>query len=222
MPGKTVPGHAAFFSRHEIMPFMKASVKTFQNTTTYTRAHRLLHWLIAFTFLFILLTVWLRMDWMNKDHIGKIVAAGLEGQNVHISAETAVAIGKSIRKPMWDMHVYAGYFLIALYLIRLLVMKIEGPVFSNPFSKGITSTERLKSAIYLVFYICLGASLLTGAYIKLAGKAYPGIYAVMKSVHVQSLYYALTFVVLHLGGLVLAELGNGKGIISRMIHGGRS
>lgn len=199
---------------------MKASVKTSGNTS-YTRAHRLLHWLIAFTFLFILLTVWLRMDWMNKDHIGKIITAGLEAQDVHISAQTAAAIGKSVRKPMWDMHVYAGYLLIALYLVRLLVMKMEGPVFSNPFSRGISAAERFKSAIYLVFYICLGASLLTGAYIKLAGKTYPGIYAVMKGVHVQSLYYALAFVLLHLGGLVLAELGSGKGIISRMVHGGR-
>lgn len=122
---------------------------------------------------------------------------------------------------MWALHIYAGYLLFALYVIRLAVMRIEGPVFSNPFSSNITQKERLKSAIYLIFYICLGLSLLTGAYIELAGKIYPGIYEVMKGIHVQSLYYSLGFIFLHLMGLILAEMGNDKGIISRMIHGGR-
>ena len=47
---------------------MNTSARPFRNTS-YTKAHRILHWLIAFTFLFILLTVWLRMDWMNKNGI---------------------------------------------------------------------------------------------------------------------------------------------------------
>jgi len=187
---------------------------------SYTKAHRILHWLIAFTFLFLLLTVWLRMDWMNKNNIGRIVTAGLEKQHIQLPEDVAANIGRAVRKPMWDTHIYAGYVLLLLYVVRLVVMRVEGPVFSNPFSRKITGAERFRSAVYLVFYLCLGASLITGAYIEVIGKINPGVYKVMKVVHVQSLYYSLAFIFLHLGGLVLAELGARRGIISRMIHGG--
>ncbi len=197
---------------------MNSSAGSLRNIA-YTKAHRILHWLIAFTFLFILLTVWLRMDWMNKNNIGKIVAASLEKQHIQLSDEVAANIGRSVRKPMWDTHIYAGYVLLFLYVIRLVVMRIEGPVFSNPFSRRITNKERFRSAVYLIFYICLGTSLLTGIYIELIGKTNPAVYKVMKTIHVQSLYYSLAFIFLHLAGLVLAELGTEKGIISRMIHG---
>lgn len=199
---------------------MHTSTRVLHNVA-YTRAHRILHWLIAFTFLYILLTVWLRMEWMNKNKIGEIVAAGMEKQDIQLPDEAAANIGRAVRKPMWDTHIYAGYVLLLLYAVRLAVMRIEGPVFSNPFSAKISGKERFKSAIYLVFYICLGVSLLTGAYIELIGKINPAVYKVMKTIHVQSLYYSLAFIFLHLTGLVLAELGTEKGIISRMIHGRR-
>jgi cytochrome b561 len=199
---------------------MNTSARPFRNTS-YTKAHRILHWLIAFTFLFILLTVWLRMDWMNKNNIAQIMVKGLEKQDIHLSDEVAANIGRAVRKPMWDTHIYAGYVLLLLYVVRLAVMRIEGPVFSNPFSRKISARERFKSAVYLVFYICLGASLFTGAYIELIGKVNPVIYKAMKTIHIQSLYYSLAFIFLHLTGLVLAESGADKGIISRMIHGGR-
>lgn len=161
------------------------------------------------------------MNWMNKDHTAEIASASLAARGIHLSHEDAIAIGRAVRKPMWEMHVYAGYILMALYIIRLVVMKMEGPVFSNPFSKRITRAERFKSIVYLVFYICLGASLLTGVYINLVGKIYPAVYSVVKAIHVQALYYALTFIFLHIAGLVASELGAGQGIISRMIHGKR-
>jgi cytochrome b561 len=188
---------------------------------SFTRAHRILHWLIAFTFLFMLLTVWLRLGWMNKTHVGNIIASSLAARHIQLSQEDALAIGKDIRRPMWNMHIYAGYFLIALYCIRMLVMRLEGAVFCNPFSKNISTSERFRSGIYLVFYICLATSLLTGSYIVLINKTYPSVYAVVKGIHVQSLYYALAFVLVHIVGLVLGELGTSRGIISRMIHGKR-
>ncbi|HRP57503.1 cytochrome b/b6 domain-containing protein [Agriterribacter sp.] len=199
---------------------MSTSAGSFHNVA-YTRTHRILHWLIAFTFLYMLLTAWLRMNWMNKNVIGEIVTASLKTQNVHLSDKIAANIGRAVRRPMWNTHIYAGYVLLLLYVVRLVVMRIEGTVFSNPFSRQISKKERFRSAVYLVFYICLGTSLLTGIYIELIGKVYPAVYNAMKAVHVQSLYYSVIFIFLHLGGLVLAELGADRGIISRMIHGKR-
>ena len=185
---------------------------------TFTLAHRVLHWLIAFTFLFILLTVFLRTNWLNKNHTADIIMTHAAKMKLSISREQAVQIGKEIRRPMWDWHIYAGYFLIGLYVIRLVVMKIQSPVFANPFIKNLSYKERVKGAIYLSFYVLLGVTLLSGAFVELGGQ-WKSARQVMKTIHVQSLYFALVFIILHLVGLVIAELMNEKGIVSKMIHG---
>ena len=41
----------------------------------------------------------------------------------------------------------------------------------------------------------------------------------LESVHVQSLYYVILFIVLHMIGIVVAEVSDEKGIVSKMIHG---
>ena len=84
----------------------------------------------------------------------------------------------------------------------------------------ISGKERFKSAIYLVFYVCRVPRCLRSIY-RNDRKNKSAVYKVMKTIHIQPLYYSLSFIFLHLAGLVLAELGPEKGIISRMIHGRR-
>ena len=186
---------------------------------SFTRANRILHWLIASTFLFILLTVFLRMYWLNRDDTADIILATLTPMDVHLSRDQAVKIGKAIRAPMWDWHIYAGYFLIGLYIIRLVVMKVQGALFANPFIKNLSSKERFKSAVYLSFYLLLGVTLISGGFIELGDRQWKTSRNVMKTIHVLSLYFALAFITLHFVGLVLAELTSEKGIVSKMIHG---
>jgi cytochrome b561 len=186
---------------------------------TYSRALRIVHWLIAGVFLFIMLTIFLRQNWMNKDHIGMILRSELLKRNIELSGKEASLIGKSIRAPMWQWHTVAGYILLGLYLIRMIVLKVEGATFENPFKAGITGKDRLKSTIYLLFYLCFATSLLTGILIVWA-KQWHDLHKIAVRIHILSMYYAVAFVVLHLEGLAFAELGKNKGIISRMIHGG--
>jgi len=186
---------------------------------TYTRTHRILHWLIAGVFLFILLTVVLRQNWMNKDQISDIVLAKLSEKGMHLSEADAVKIGKAVRYPMWRWHVWAGYVLIGLYLIRMIVFRLQGATFKSPFKKHLITKERFKSVIYVLFYSCFGTTLLTGMVIVWLPRSWQQLHHIAKVIHIQSLYYAVTFIVLHLGGLVIGELGKDKGIISRMIHG---
>jgi cytochrome b561 len=185
---------------------------------TYTRAHRVLHWLIAFTFLFILLTVFLRTGWLNKDHTADIILSHAAKMNLSISREQAVQIGREIRRPMWNWHVYAGYFMVVLYVIRLVVMKMQDPVFANPFIKNLSIKERSKGAVYLAFYLILGITLLSGTFVELGGQ-WKAARQVMKTIHVQALYFALAFIIVHFVGLVFAELTNERGVVSKMIHG---
>jgi cytochrome b561 len=85
----------------------------------YTLAFRIMHWSIAFTMLFILLTILLRLGWMNKFHVADIAGAYLTDQGVTLSQDQLILLAKKIRKPMWDWHVYAGYVLMGLYVIRM-------------------------------------------------------------------------------------------------------
>lgn len=148
-----------------------------------------------------------------------MIQQGLSKSGRQLGAADAIKIGKSIRAPMWQWHVYAGYALLILYLLRIVLMKIQGTVFYSPFKTGISCKERTKSIIYVLFYLCFGLSLLTGLLLVWGSKDWPQVHKIAKLIHVQALYYAVTFVVLHIGGLVLAELGRDRGIISRMVHG---
>ena len=43
----------------------------------------------------------------------------------------------------------------------------------------------------------------------------------MEQIHVLSIYYLLSFIILHLGGIFIAELTNQKGLISKMVSGSK-
>ena len=156
---------------------------------------------------------------MNKDQVGQILADKLLEHGVQLSQKDASMIGKAVRYPMWKFHAWAGYILVVLYIARMILFKVQGAVFSSPFKKGLSFKDRSKAIIYTVFYICLGITLFTGLVLVWGPKKNRELHHFMQDVHIQSLYYSVAFIILHLGGLVLAELGSDKGIISRMIHG---
>jgi cytochrome b len=88
--------------------------------------------------------------------------------------------------------------------------------FSNPFNKQLTLKEKFQYGVYLIFYGCVAISLITGLIIELGPK---NLKKSMEEIHVLSIYYLLGFIVIHLGGVLLAELTNQQGIISKMISG---
>ena len=178
--------------------------------------HRLLHWAIAFTMFFLLLTVFLRLTWLEKNNVAAILQENLKLLQLNISQEDALKIAKKIRKPMWDWHIYSGYLLIALYLLRMITIFKAGILFPNPLTKNQTPKQKLQGWTYIIFYFLMGVSLLTGLLIVKG----PGTWKEpLESVHVQSVYYAVLFIIMHMVGLVIAELTDQKGIVSKMIHG---
>lgn len=49
----------------------------------YSKVYRVMHWLIALSMLFLLLTVFLRLGWMNKVHIADIIKQYLATTNLN-------------------------------------------------------------------------------------------------------------------------------------------
>ncbi|MCL9770814.1 cytochrome b/b6 domain-containing protein [Flavobacterium sp. HXWNR69] len=187
-------------------------------TRNYSKVYRILHWLIAFSFILLLVTIFLRKTWMEKNHVAEIIQAFLADKGyAALPEDDAILLAKKIRKPMWDWHIYLGYVLTGLYCIRLAVPFFGEMKFASPFKAGLDAKTKFQYWVYLIFYVCTAISLITGLIIELGPKEYK---KPMEEIHELSLYYLLGFMILHFGGILIAELTSDKGLVSRIINGG--
>lgn len=188
-------------------------------TRNYSKVYRILHWLIAFSFILLLLTIFLRKTWMEKNHVAEIIQTFLADKGyTALPEDDAILLAKKIRKPMWDWHIYLGYVLTGLYCIRLAVPFFGEMKFSSPFKAGLDMKTKFQFWVYLVFYACTAVSLITGLIIEFGPKDYK---KPMEEIHELSLYYLLGFMILHFGGVLIAELTSDKGLVSRIISGSK-
>lgn len=186
-------------------------------TRNYSKTYRILHWLIAFAFLLLLITIFLRKTWMEKNHVAEIIQTFLKDNGyAALPQDEAISLAKKIRKPMWEWHIYLGYFLTGLYCIRLAVPFFGKMKFSSPFKEGLNTKTKFQFWVYLVFYTCTAVSLITGLIIEFGPKVYK---KTMEEIHELSLYYLLSFMILHFAGILIAEFTSDKGLISRIISG---
>ena len=184
----------------------------------YSKTYRILHWLLAITFLLLLFTIFLRLTWLNKYNVSEIIMNYLSSNDIVLNKDQAIILAKKIREPMWNWHIYLGYFLTFLFSIRFIIpfwgeMKIQ-----NPLDNSLSGKEKLQRWIYILFYIFVVISLVTGLLIELGPKS---IKHTMESVHVLSIYYLIGYIVLHIGGVLLAEFTDRKGILSRIVSGSK-
>lgn len=175
-----------------------------------------MHWAIAFCMLALLLTIFLRLTWMNKNNVAEIIKNYLATTNQSLTDDQMILLAKKIRRPMWDWHIYLGYALVGLYSLRLALPFFGQMKFTNPFSAGFSAKQKFQYGVYVVFYVCVAISLITGLIIELGPKDLKGQ---MEEIHELSIYYLLGFIVLHLGGVIMAELTNEQGLVSRIISG---
>lgn len=188
-------------------------------TRNYSKVYRILHWLIAFSFILLLLTIFLRKTWMEKNHVAEIIQTFLADKGyTALPKDDAILLAKKIRKPMWDWHIYLGYVLTGLYCIRLAVPFFGEMKFSSPFKAGLDIKTKFQFWVYLVFYVCTAISLITGLIIEFGPKAYK---KPIEEIHELSLYYLLGFMILHFSGILIAELTSDKGLVSRIISGSK-
>jgi len=182
----------------------------------FTVSHRLLHWTIALIMLFVLLTVFLRMGWMEKNHMADLIIITLSKFDISVTHEIAIKVAKSIRNIMFEWHIYASYLLCGLFILRLVNIKKSGISYISPFNKTATSREKFQAWAYISFYGILGLILMTGLLLKFGPKS---IEDIAKEIHVLALWYFIPFITIHLMGIVLAEQKEEKGIVSKMIGG---
>lgn len=182
----------------------------------YSKIYRIIHWAIAVSFLLLLITIFLRLTWMNKYNVAAIIQDYLSGTNQVLSQEQLIDLAKKIRQPMWNWHIYMGYVLVGLFSIRFLLPAFGHMKIQNPFAKNLSTNMKFQKWTYIVFYICVTVSLITGLIIELGAKEFK---KPMEEIHVLSIYYLIAFIAIHLAGVLIAEFTDQKGIISRIVSG---
>lgn len=182
----------------------------------YSAIYRIMHWSIAICMTLLLVTIFLRLTWMNKNNVALIIQDYLATTDEKLTQDQLITLAKKIRKPMWDWHIYIGYALVGLYSIRIALPFFGQMKFSNPFNKDLGIKEKFQYWTYLIFYVCVVISLITGLIIVLGPK---NLKEPMEEIHVLSIYYLLAFIVIHLSGVFFSELTTQQGLISRIVSG---
>jgi len=182
----------------------------------FTASHRILHWSIALLMFVLFITGFLRMYWMNKKVIVTAIDTTLQHQNIMLEKNQLTPIAKSIQAPMWEWHEWAAYVIAIAVLLRIAYMLLKGIKFTNPFASYQNLKEKLQGYLYLLFYLFVVTSTITGFYLKWGNGVYK---QPMEAVHKWAIYWFPIFVVLHFVGILWAELTYKKGITSKMIGG---
>lgn len=186
--------------------------------TKYSKIYRIIHWSIAISFLILLITIFLRLTWLNKFNVAAIIQENLNGTDLKLSQEQLISLAKKIRQPMWNWHIYIGYVLVGLFSIRFILPAFGFIKIQNPLNKNLSTKVKFQKWIYIIFYVCVIVSLVTGLIIELGPKEFK---KPMEEIHVLSIYYLVAFIVIHLAGVLISEFTEQKGIISRIISGSK-
>ncbi|HEX5710556.1 MAG TPA: cytochrome b/b6 domain-containing protein [Sulfuricurvum sp.] len=131
----------------------------------FSPAFRIWHWLQALVIIGLFVTVLLRESVMEKNHIGKIVQEQMVKLGTIITDEQATVIGKAVRSPMWDWHIYFGFAITALLIFRLAMIAKNG--------FGLDDNLKMQGVykLYKVVYVMLLVMSISGLslYFKLTG-----------------------------------------------------
>jgi Ni/Fe-hydrogenase 1 B-type cytochrome subunit len=198
-------------------------------------AIRIWHWTL---FLFVsasFVTVLLASTIFRTRNNVAMVTNELQAKGATINKDQARAVAHAYSDKLWDIHKWLGFGICLLVLMRIII-ELTGP---RPDRLGAQLKKVLKlqptnrqtkmdlqqfiqvKRIYVVFYAALLLMALTG--LGLAFEDIPFLrtaHSTLKQLHGFLQWFIYGFVLIHLAGVILADLGKHRGLVSRMIHGG--
>lgn len=197
---------------------------------------RVWHWFNAAVITGLLLTVGLRRTLFSGRAITKLIESKTADAGVTLDHEVAKDIANTMVDRLWDWHVYLGYALGTLLLLRILVAFIHN---ESPFrwcrlgyqQFRVCPPQGKKESLhyvavrsgYLAFYLATLFMVLSGLVMVYNDNILhlPSDFIdQLHDVHEAFQYFFLAFVIIHIAGVVIGELGRYGGIVSNMIHGG--
>jgi Ni/Fe-hydrogenase 1 B-type cytochrome subunit len=204
-------------------------------TERQSRAIRLWHWLTVIATGLLLFTVLVSKTFLNGMHAGQTIEQATSKFGAKLSREQVGRTVSALRSSIWKWHIYFGYALSILLGFRLLIELFSGKLLKS-FRKGFSFLKfrqqkrtaihyLVVKTIYVLFYAMLGTIVYTGlwmAYYRNSDAVRFESFHDVKEIHENCLILLLLFIFIHLIGIIKAERGKHKNIVSGMIHGQKS
>ncbi|MDR3716457.1 MAG: cytochrome b/b6 domain-containing protein [Puia sp.] len=201
---------------------------------THSPAIRIWHWTFFIVLTASLTTVFFGSTlFKTRDNIG-FVQTQLQDKGVTLSKDQARAVAHGFSDKLWDLHTWIGYVLCGLLLSRFIIEiaqpgeeklrhRMRNALGYRPDDAGGKADRKhyiLVKSTYLAFYTLFTVMALTG--LGLAFEDTPPFkqwHRTLGQIHSFVQYFIYAFILLHLVGVVRADLGKRRGIVSGMIHG---
>ncbi|RTL59848.1 MAG: cytochrome b/b6 domain-containing protein [Sphingobacteriales bacterium] len=203
----------------------------------HSRAIRFWHWATVFVLSFILLTAFTAKFFTNPYQNHPIIFDALVKQGLKPSGEGVHQVTNVLTVKVWKVHTYFGYILAGLLAFRFLAeifqpvnqriaVRIGNAVRLLQAKKEVKSSRHylIVKLIYLIAYTLLAVICFTGVWMGLHSEQLfneTANYHQMKEYHETAVNLLLIFMLIHLVGVIRAERGKYKNVVSDMINGGK-
>ena len=159
----------------------------------------------------------------------------LQASGKNVSVSQARELAHIISDRIWAWHIYFGWTLVALWVLRL-GLQLTGPSelrfsarllevlrryrLAPPADKGKAGKILFAKTTYALFYLFITIMVATGLILIYEDVSWlKGIRHLAEETHNVTMFLIIGFIVLHVVGVVWAESKEDHGLISRMVGG---
>lgn len=157
-------------------------------------------------------------------------------ENIALTVKQARSLTHILSERIWEWHIYFGWALVALFVLRV-GLELRGPSELRFSARLLEVARRYRLApaagkseagkvlfaksTYALFYLFLTVMVITGLILIYGNDVafFRSIKHEVEEVHNFTMYLILGFFVVHVVGVVWAELTKDHGLISRMVGG---
>lgn len=212
-----------------IAPAVEVPIKDYRGSI------RFWHWANALLISLQLITILFQKVIVNSRSAVPEFQQALHKDKVTITTQQARAFAHIISERIWAWHIYFGWALVALWVLRL-GLHLTGPSelrfsarllavlrryrLAPPADKSQAGKILFAKTTYALFYIFLTLMVTTGLILIYEDVSWlKGIHHLAEETHNVTMYLIIGFIVLHVVGVVWAESKEDHGLISRMVGG---
>jgi len=211
--------------------------KTLDLRQRHSAVIRIWHWSFFIILTASLVTVGLASTLFRTRNNISMVQTQLQKKGVAINPDQARAVAHEFNDKLWALHTWLGYILCFFVVARIIIECVEPSTerlnrrlkaalafrSSSPQERGEQQHYLLVKRSYLVFYAAIAVMALTGLVLAFENVAlFKEWRAPVKQLHAFVQYVIYGYVLLHLAGVIRADLGQFPGIVSSMINGRKS
>jgi Ni/Fe-hydrogenase 1 B-type cytochrome subunit len=197
---------------------------------------RVWHWVTYLALTASLVTVLLGSTLFKTKSNIAMVQEQLQQRGATVTKDQARGVAHEYSDKIWDTHKIIGYIISFLLLSRIIIeiaqpreeklrIRIKNALgfrSANQVEKMERQHYLLVKRGYLFFYTAILVMAITGLGLAFEDAPYlKDIQKPIKSVHSFVQYCIYAYILFHIVGVILAETGKYKGIVSRMINNGK-